>query len=82
MSIVYGAVHQYIYIYIYILYIYIYIYIYIYKYIYIYIYIYIYMCVCDTLPLDNPKTHSHLALPYITWGLIWDLKNKIQIDPN
>ena len=24
----------------------------------------IYMC--DTLPLDNPKIYSHLALPYIT----------------
>ena len=24
------------------------------------------VCVCDTLPLDNPKTHSHLALPHIT----------------
>ena len=37
---------------------------------------------CDTLPLDNPKTHPHLVLLYITWGLIWDLKNKIQRDPN
>ena len=42
----------------------------------------IYIYICNTLPLDNPKTHSHLALPYITWGLIWDLKNKIQRDPN
>ena len=33
-----------------------------------------YIYICDTLPLDNPKTHSHLALPYITWGLIWDFK--------
>ena len=37
---------------------------------------------CNTLPLDNSKTYSHLALPYITWGVIWDLKNKIQRDPN
>ena len=35
----------------------------------------------DTLPLDNPKTHSHLALLYITWGLIWDLKNKYREIP-
>ena len=27
-------------------------------------------------------TYSHPALLYITWGLIWDLKNKIQRDPN
>ena len=32
------------------------------------------MCICDTLPLDNPKIHT--ALPYITEGLIWDLKIK------
>ena len=38
-------------------------------------------CTCDTLPLDNSKTYSHPALPYITWGLIQDLKNKIR-DPN
>ena len=38
----------------------------------------IFINICVTLPLDNPKTHSHLALPYIKWGLIWDLKNKIQ----
>ena len=31
---------------------------------------------CDTLPLDNSKTYSHPALPYITWGLIWDSKIK------
>ena len=42
----------------------------------------IHIYICDTLPLDNLKTHSHLALPYITWGLIQDLKNKIQRDPN
>ena len=42
----------------------------------------IYTYICDTLPLDNPITHSHLALPCITWELIWDLKNKIQGDPN
>ena len=47
----------------------------------IYIYIYMCVCVCDTLPLDNPKTHSHLALPYITWGLIWDLKIKYREIP-
>ena len=29
---------------------------------------------CNTLPLDNSKTYSHPALPYITWGLIWDSK--------
>ena len=45
--------------------------------IYIYIYIYIYMC--DTLPLDNLKIHFHIALPYITWGLIQDLKIKKEI---
>ena len=28
----------------------------------------------DAIPLDNLKNHT--ALPYITWGLIWDLKNK------
>ena len=28
----------------------------------------IYTYICDTLPLDNLKTHSHLALSYITWG--------------
>ena len=30
----------------------------------------------DPIPLDNPKDHT--ALPYITWGLIWDpkIKNK------
>ena len=36
------------------------------------IYTYIYMC--DTLPLDNLKIYSHLALLYITWGLIWNSK--------
>ena len=35
-------------------------------YIYIYIYIYMCVCVCDTLPLENLKIYSHLALPYIT----------------
>ena len=40
--------------------------------------VYLHRSICDTLPLDNPKTYLHLALPYITWGLIWDLKNKIQ----
>ena len=29
---------------------------------------------CNTLPLDNSKTYSHPALPYITWGLIQDSK--------
>ena len=28
----------------------------------------------DPIPLDNLKNHK--AMPYITWGLIWDLKNK------
>ena len=27
-----------------------------------------YIYICDTLPLDNPKTHLHTALPYITRG--------------
>ena len=27
---------------------------------------------CNTLPLDKYKTYSHPALPYKTWGLIWD----------
>ena len=30
--------------------------------------------ICDTLSLDNSKTYSHPALPYITWGLIGDSK--------
>ena len=30
--------------------------------------------ICNTLPLDNSKTYSHPALPYITWGLIQDSK--------
>ena len=40
---------------------------------------YIYIYICDTLPLDNPKIHLHTALPYITWGLIQDLKIKKEI---
>ena len=28
----------------------------------------------DPIPLDKLKNHT--ALPYITWGLIWDSKNK------
>ena len=28
------------------------------------------------IPLDNPKNHT--ALPYITWGFIWDLKNETE----
>ena len=36
----------------------------------------LHISICDTLPLDNPKTHLHLALPYITWGLVKDSKNK------
>ena len=32
-----------------------------------------------TLPLDKPKIHLHTALPYITWGLVWDLKIKKEI---
>ena len=35
--------------------------------------------ICDPIPLDNPK--NHIALPYITWGLIQDLKNKKEILP-
>ena len=31
----------------------------------------IYLYICDTLSLDNPKTHSHLALPYITPLYMW-----------
>ena len=30
--------------------------------------------ICDPIPLDNLKNHT--ALPYITWGLIWDSKNR------
>ena len=33
-----------------------------------------YTLTCNTLPLDNSKTYSHPALPYITWGLILDSK--------
>ena len=32
-----------------------------------------------TLPLDNLKIHLHTSLPYITWGLIPDLKIKKKI---
>ena len=32
--------------------------------------------ICDTLPLDNSKTYSHPALPYITSELFWDSKIK------
>ena len=32
--------------------------------------------ICDPIPLGNPK--NHIALMYITWGLIQDLKNKIE----
>ena len=28
--------------------------------------------ICDPITLDNPKNHT--ALPYITWGLIYDSK--------
>ena len=35
-----------------------------------------YIYISNTLPLDNPKIYSHLALLYITWGLIWDSKIK------
>ena len=42
-------------------------------------YIYIYIYICNTLPLDNSKIHLHTALPYITWGLIQDLKIKKEI---
>ena len=40
--------------------------------------VHLHISICDTIPLDNPKTHLHLALLYITWGLIQDLKNKIE----
>ena len=33
----------------------------------------------DPIPLDNPKNHT--ALPFITWGLIWDLKIKKETPP-
>ena len=33
--------------------------------------------ICNPLPLDNFKNHT--ALPYITWRLIQDLKNKTEI---
>ena len=36
---------------------------------------------CNTLPLDNSKTYSHPALPYITWGLIWDSKIRREESP-
>ena len=29
--------------------------------------------ICTPIPLDN-----HTALPYITWGLIWDLKSETE----
>ena len=35
--------------------------------------------ICDPIPLDNPKNHS--ALPFITWGLIQDLKSIKEIPP-
>ena len=35
------------------------------------------LLICNPIPLDNPKNHT--ALPYITWGLIWDLKIKKEI---
>ena len=38
--------------------------------------VHLHISTCNTLPLYNPKTHLHLALPYITWGLIRDFKNK------
>ena len=31
--------------------------------------------ICDPTPLDKLKNLT--ALPYITWGLVWDSKNKI-----
>ena len=33
---------------------------------------------CDPIPLDNLKKHTDTALPYITWGLIWDIKNETE----
>ena len=41
--------------------------------------VHLYTYICDTLPLDNPKIHSHTALPYITWGLVWYLKIKREV---
>ena len=39
--------------------------------------------ICDTVPLDKLKYYSanKQALPYITWGLIWDLKTETQEIP-
>ena len=41
--------------------------------VHLHIYIYIYM---TPYPWTNLKIHIHIALPYITWGLVWDLKNR------
>ena len=30
--------------------------------------------ICNPIPLDSLK--NHIALPYITWGLIQDVQNK------
>ena len=30
--------------------------------------------ICDPIPIENHKKHT--ALPYITWVLIWDSKNR------
>ena len=35
--------------------------------------------VCSPIHLHNPK--NHIALPYITWGLIQDFKIKKEIPP-
>ena len=47
-------------------------------------YVYMCVCVCDTLPLDNPKTHIHTALPYITLQIkkTSDISIPSQIAPN
>ena len=36
-------------------------------------------CTWNTLPLDNFKTYWLQALPYITWGLVWDINNDIPV---
>ena len=35
--------------------------------------------ICDAIPLDNSSKISVPAMPYITWGLIWDHKIKEKI---
>ena len=46
--------------------------------------VHLHISICDTLPLDNPKTHLYLALPYITLQ-IWkasDTNLPTQIAPD